>query len=294
MKNELKMFSFKDSNVRVLLINGEPQFVAKDISDILGFSEPSAMTRTLDKDEKGLQEVQTLGGKQKLGTITEPGLYAAIFKSKRLEAKEFKRWVTHEVLPSIRKTGGYVDNDDLFIDTYLPFADDSTKLLFRTTLSTVRKQNEEIKILKPKAEVHDQLVSSGNYATMNEVAKNIGIGRNKMFEFLRTVGVCFLDGGNNIPKQSYQNEGYFKVTVKPKQMGDYIKNVYTTRVSGKGNVYLLNLVNTYGGAKLLNNMKQDKLREYVMKKHEELKKQRKHGVIKIENPDFKKKETIVG
>lgn len=101
-------FSFANNQVRVIVSEaGDPWFVAQDVSTALQYSEASAMTRTLDDDEKGLQTVQTPGGKQELVTINESGLYSAIFRSRRPEAKRFKKWVTSEVLPSIRKTGMY-------------------------------------------------------------------------------------------------------------------------------------------------------------------------------------------
>lgn len=101
-------FKFQDHSITILTDNnGEPWFVAKEVADVLGYSEASAMTRTLDEDEKGLQVLQTPGGRQRVITINESGLYAAILGSNRAEAKPFKRWVTREVLPAIRKTGSY-------------------------------------------------------------------------------------------------------------------------------------------------------------------------------------------
>ncbi|WP_038292092.1 BRO-N domain-containing protein, partial [Zooshikella ganghwensis] len=101
-------FKFNTSAVRVINKDGEPWFVAKDVTEVLGYSLPSAMTRHLDDDEKGMSTMHTPGGSQELQTINESGLYSAILKSRRPEAKAFKRWVTHEVLPSIRKNGGYI------------------------------------------------------------------------------------------------------------------------------------------------------------------------------------------
>ena len=91
--------------------------------------------------------------------INESGLYALIFGSKLESAQRFKRWVTSEILPSIRKTGGYVSNDDMFINTYLPFADDTTKALFKTTLTTVRKQNEVIAAQNKQIETQKKEIS---------------------------------------------------------------------------------------------------------------------------------------
>ena len=95
-------------HIRVEMVNGEPWFVAKDIARALGYGHTPHMTRRLDDDEKGVRSVDTPGGKQPLTVINEPGLYAAVLGSKISEAKAFQRWVTHEVLPSIRRTGGYM------------------------------------------------------------------------------------------------------------------------------------------------------------------------------------------
>lgn len=100
-------FRFEAKGVRTLLINDQPWFVANDVSAALLYSEASAMTRHLDDDEKGLSIVQTLGGDQEMLVINESGLYSAILRSRKAEAKRFKKWVTAEVLPAIRKNGRY-------------------------------------------------------------------------------------------------------------------------------------------------------------------------------------------
>ncbi|MBD8258253.1 Bro-N domain-containing protein [Pseudomonas fluorescens] len=105
-------FSFGKQQVRTLLIDDQPWFVANDVSAALQYSEASAMTRHLDDDEKGLSIVQTLGGDQEMLVINESGLYSAILRSRKAEAKRFKKWVTAEVLPAIRKQGSYEDSSN--------------------------------------------------------------------------------------------------------------------------------------------------------------------------------------
>lgn len=109
-KSNVILFSFGKQQVRTLLINDQPWFVANDVSAALLYSEASAMTRHLDDDEKGLSIVQTLGGEQEMLVINESGLYSAILRSRKAEAKRFKKWVTAEVLPAIRKHGRYEDH----------------------------------------------------------------------------------------------------------------------------------------------------------------------------------------
>lgn len=104
---EIQIFCYKSLPVRTTEIDGEIWFVAKDVADILGFEDATHAIRGLDDDEKGLQKVETPGGVQDMTVISEPGLYTMLMRSNKPEAKPFRRWVTHDVLPSIRKTGSY-------------------------------------------------------------------------------------------------------------------------------------------------------------------------------------------
>ena len=135
--------------VRTVEISGEPWFVGKDVATALGYANPSnAVSVHVDKEDKTSYLIQVSGSNYKANTalINESGLYALILSSKLPSAKDFKHWVTAEVLPSIRKTGGYVNpsQSDLFLNTYLPFADQNTRLLFKTTLDTIQQQNNTI------------------------------------------------------------------------------------------------------------------------------------------------------
>lgn len=133
--------------VRAIEVSGEPWFVGKDIANTLGYQNGSRdINRHVDEEDR--RKMMIFDGNQNKETIiiNESGLYSLILSSKLPSAKEFKHWVTAEVLPSIRKTGGYVNpsHSDLFLDTYLPFADQSTRLLFKTTLDTIQQQNNTI------------------------------------------------------------------------------------------------------------------------------------------------------
>lgn len=144
--NEVMIFENPEfGKVRTVQIKGEPWFVGKDVAEILEYRNTSkALKDNVSEKHKGVTKVSTFGGEQNTVIIDEAGLYRLIFGSRLPNAEKFTDWVTGEVLPTIRKTGGYVSNDDMFIETYLPFADDNTKMMFRTTLETVRKQNEII------------------------------------------------------------------------------------------------------------------------------------------------------
>ena len=130
---ELKVFENEQfGKLGVVVIKEEPWFIAKQITEILGYKDAESMTRRLDEDEKMLLTINIAKSLQIVGfdiptrgmtMINESGLYSAILGSSKTEAKPFKKWITSDLLPTIRKTGGYVANEDLFINTYLPFAD---------------------------------------------------------------------------------------------------------------------------------------------------------------------------
>lgn len=107
LSNLAKVFEFQRNEIRTIIKDSEPWFVAKDVCNILGLDNVTMALKKLDEDEKGVNIIETLGGKQEVNTVNESGLYNLIFRSNKEEAKQFKRWVTHEVLPSIRKTGSY-------------------------------------------------------------------------------------------------------------------------------------------------------------------------------------------
>ncbi len=114
--NELKTFIYKDTRVRTVEINGEPWFVLKDVCEILELSTPARVAERLDEDEKGMSLIHTLGGAQEMTVINESGLYNVILRSDKPEARPFRKWVTSEVLPTIRRTGGYLLNGISIID----------------------------------------------------------------------------------------------------------------------------------------------------------------------------------
>lgn len=129
--------------IRMVMVDDEPMFCLVDVCRALEIKNATDVAKRLDEDE--LTRLNLGGRSGESNFITESGLYAVIVRSDKPNAKKFRKWVTSEVLPTIRKTGGYVNNDELFISTYLPYADENTKLIFSQTLKTVREQNETIK-----------------------------------------------------------------------------------------------------------------------------------------------------
>lgn len=144
--------------IRMTMVDDEPMFCLVDVCRALEIKNATDVAKRLDEDE--LTRLNLGGRAGESNFITESGLYAVIVRSDKPNAKKFRKWVTSEVLPTIRKTGGYVNNDELFISTYLPYADENTKLIFSQTLKTVREQNETIKRQK-KEIIHKEDVIIG-------------------------------------------------------------------------------------------------------------------------------------
>lgn len=231
MSNLPTVFNYNEQEVRTVIKEGEPWFIAKDLCDILEHSDTSTAVSRLDDDEKLTQTLFVSGQNREVWIVNEAGLYSLILTSRKPEAKIFKRWVTHEVLPTIRKTGGYVANEDMFIATYLPTADENTKAMFKTTLEALRQQNEKLAIMSPKAEMYDILLSGDNCQTMGQIAKSFGWGRNKLFARLRDKQILMR---NNLPYQKYIDSDHFEVREVSTFRGDKTINVTQTMVTAKG------------------------------------------------------------
>jgi prophage antirepressor-like protein len=167
MSAEIVPFAFAGYDVRVVLIDGDPWWVARDVADALGYSATEAMTRSLDADEKGLQTLHTPGGDQTMVVISESGLYSAIIRSTRAEASAFKRWITRDVLPQIRRTGSYTPADDLALPTDYLSALEALVIRERANLA-LEQANAE---LMPRATAWDAIASATGDYSVGEAAK---------------------------------------------------------------------------------------------------------------------------
>jgi len=184
--NQLQTFEHPQfGQLEVLVINRKEFFPATDVAKILGYSNPhDALSKHCKKEGVAFYEVLSNGGPQKKKFINEGNLYRLIVRSKLPEAEKFENWVFDEVLPTIRKTGGFVANDDLFIETYLPHADEQTKITFKATLALVRKQNEQIAEMKPKADYFDALVDRQLLTNFRDTAKALMIKEREFINWL--------------------------------------------------------------------------------------------------------------
>lgn len=226
----LDVFQYAGQQVRTVLVDGEPWFVAADVCRILEHTNPSMAVSSLDDDEKGLRNVDTLGGAQSLMAVNEPGLYSLILRSRKPEAKKFKRWVTHDVLPTIRKTGRYGSDVDML--AALP----SSKLLALAAEAAERAEAAEAKIAldAPKVEAYEAFIDADGTYAVGAVAKMIGLSQNKLFDLLRNNGVLIAKGAmRNTPYQQYMHHFSVKAHDFERSNGERSTS-YTTRVQPSG------------------------------------------------------------
>ena len=246
--NELQIFkSHEFGEIRTTIQNGEPWFVAADVCKALDIENNRKATNRLDDDEKGVTSSDTLGGKQKLTIVNEAGLYSLVLGSRKPEAKAFKRWITHEVLPTIRRTGGYVNSAEAFIGHYLPHADESTRTMFRAQLKAIEELNAKIEADKPKVLFADAVSSSDTTILVGEMAKilkqnGVDIGQKRFFEWLRQNGYLIKRKGSewNMPTQRSMELGLFEIKESTHLDGNGCNiTTKTPKITGKGQQYFI-------------------------------------------------------
>lgn len=246
MNNEIQQFYFNNAALRTLTDEaGEPWFVAKDVCDILGHSNVSMALDRLDDDERSKFN---LGRQGETNIVNEAGLYSLVLGSRKPEAHEFKRWVTHEVLPQIRKTGGYIPTTD---------ADDDMTILAKAVMigqrtmeaqkQRIAEQSTHIKELEPKARFADAVAASDGTCLIGELAKmlrqnGLDIGQNRLFEILRQDGYLGKTGSNrNVPTQKAMDLGLFRIKETAITHSDgHVTINRTAKVTGKGQTYFIN------------------------------------------------------
>lgn len=201
MKNKIQVFTNeKFGEVRTLMINNEPWFVGKDVAVALGYKDTSdALKKHVDTEDKLTRRFADSGQSREMYIINESGVYSLVLSSKLPTAKKFKRWVTSEVLPSIRKTGGYV----------MPKTFSEALMAYAKEVEARERLELENTEMRPKAEFYDDVTGSEDTIDIGEVAKvlHMGIGRNKLFHFLRDKKVL---APNNAPYQRFIDAGYFR------------------------------------------------------------------------------------
>jgi len=234
MTADLSVFRFDGADLRTLVIDGELWFVAVDVATILGYSATSAMTRTLDDDEKGMQILHTLGGDQECTVISEAGLFSAILRSRVPSARTFKRWVTHEVLPAINRTGAYVAPQT-------PEQRMAAAVLEAQRI--IEARDAQVAELTPRAEAWDELASADGDFSVADAAKmlaraGVETGPQRLFEQL--AGIRWTFRGRDGKWRAYASavsEGY--LTERPQshehpRTGERVLDAPQVRVTMRG------------------------------------------------------------
>jgi anti-repressor protein len=247
--NELQVFSYEGKEVRTIQRNGETWWVLKDVCGVLELSNARMIADRLDEDDVSLAYVtDSMGRRQQTNIVNESGLYNVILRSDKPEAKKFKRWVTHEVLPQIRRHGAYITTSKL--EEIMNDPDSWIKLL--TALKEERQEKERLQLQvaqdKPKVVFADAVSVSDGTILIGELAKilkgnGIEIGQNRLFERLRQDGFLIKRKGTdyNAPTQKAMELGLFKVKETAITHSDgHVTISKTTKVTGKGQQYFVN------------------------------------------------------
>lgn len=240
--NAMEVFtSERFGSVRTTMINGDPWFVASDVCKALEID--ATATRRLDDDEKNtLRLTQGTSGNPNVTVINESGLYSLVLGSRKPEAKAFKRWITHEVIPKIRKTGGYILGSESMSDTeLLAHALIVAHRTIQDRQEQIERQKRQLEDQRPKVEFADHIAASENAIEMGDFSKlaqknGITLGRNNLFKKLRELGILMSD---NVPYQQYMNAGWFEVVESPYQRNGTVYIGTKTLVTGKGQIGLI-------------------------------------------------------
>jgi anti-repressor protein len=239
--NELqKVFDYQGKQVRTVIVNDEPWFVAKDVCEVLEIGNPTDAMKRLDEDEVALVSIEGIPGGVPVNAVTESGLYSLVLGSRKPEAKQFKRWVTHEILPAIRKTGSY----SAAVPQTLPEA----LRLAATAIEEKEKAVAQLAAAQPKVLFADSVSASHTTILVGELAKllkqnGIDIGQNRLFQWMREKGYLINRVGSdyNMPTQRSMNLELFNIKETSVTHADgHISVNKTAKVTGKGQLYFVN------------------------------------------------------
>lgn len=233
--NTPQIFNFEQKEVRTILVNDEPYFVGKDVAEVLGYSNTQkAILNHVDEEDKGGTKWDTLGGKQNMTIINESGLYSLILKSKLPNARKFKRWVTSEVLPTIRKSGIYTNVPQSFAQALRLAADleEKNQLL-----------EQQIAEYEPKISYLDTILSSTDTVATSQIAADYGMSAIALNKLLNHLGVQHKVGGQWILYRKHMNQGYTKSHTSEISKADgSLKVVMNTKWTQKGRIFIYNLL----------------------------------------------------
>ena len=252
MDNMVKTFVNEEfGSVRTIEENGKILFCGSDVAKALGYRRPKD---AINAHCKGAvkRRLLTNGGTQEMKMISEGDVYRLISHSRLPSAEKFESWIFDDVLPTIRRTGGYVTNEEMFIENYLPFLDEPYKNLFRLQMTFISKLNERIRNDKPLVDFALHVADSEDLIDMNAMAKlaadkNFNIGRTRLFRWLKEMGVLM---SNNLPYQRYIDRRYFVVKESVFEVKGMKKTYRQTFVTGKGQLFIIGLLRKYYGKEM--------------------------------------------
>ena len=250
--SKLEIFENSEfGEIRTVEINNEPWFVGRDVATVLGYSNPrDALSKHVDNDDKGVAKCDTLGGSQDLTIINESGLYSLILSSKLPNAKAFKRWVTSEVLPAIRKHGLYaiddiLENPDIAIQALTKLKEERAARKALELDNQVKSQ--QIAELQPKATYYDLILQCKDLLSVTEIAKDYGMSAKGLNAMLHELGVQYDQSGVWFLYAKYQHEGYTQTKTQNYNRPDGTQgskvHTYWTQ---KGRLFIYNLLKSEG------------------------------------------------
>lgn len=247
MNNILTFNNPAFGSVRAVSINNEPYFVGKDVTEVLGYQNGSRdINRHVDAEDR--RKAMVFDGNQDKETIliNESGLYSLILSSKLPKAKEFKRWVTAEVLPAIRKTGGYVNDTAQFVESYFGQLEPNQKHALTMMFDESKRMSAQLKEQAPKVLFANAVETAHNSILIGDLAKiirqnGVDIGQKRLFEWLRQNGYLIKDGqSKNMPTQKAMEMSLFEVKESTINNPDgSVRVTRTTKVTGKGQTYFV-------------------------------------------------------
>lgn len=235
-------------SVRAVSIDNEPYFVGKDVATILGYKDSSdAIKKHVDNEDKLTRRFADSGQNREMYIINESGLYSLILSSKLPKAKEFKRWVTSEVLPTIRKTGGYVNNTAQFVDSYFGQLNLEQKHALTLMFDESKRMSEQLKEQAPKVLFANAVETAHTSILIGDLAKiikqnGVDIGQKRLFEWMRQNGYLIKGGSSkNMPTQRSMDQELFEVKETTINNPDgSVRVTKTTKITGKGQTYFIN------------------------------------------------------
>jgi prophage antirepressor-like protein len=254
--NDLQIFKNDEfGEVRTVEKDGQIYFVGKDVAEALGYKDSSdSLKRHVDEDDKGVGEIPTPGGMQNMIVINESGLYSLVLSSKLEGAKKFKRWVTNEILPSIRKNGAYMTEDTLekalsspeFLIKLATTLKEEKEARFKAELLN-KQQTQIIGELRAKADYVDDILKNKGLVTISQIAKDYGMSGNTMNKILHELGIQYKQSNQWLLYSKHHSKGYtHSETINFKHKDGRADVAMNTKWTQKGRLFIYEMLKRKG------------------------------------------------